>query len=147
MSSNSMLQLVAELGHDFTDKFETCAKFCKWANTAPSNKISGGKLLSSHMKKRKNPVGQVLRICANAVRNEKSEMGAYFRRMKSKSGHNQAVVATAHKMARILYAMVKYNREYNPAKVGCTEKELLIKKRDRAQKALQKLEQKLKEAS
>ena len=103
--------------------------------------------MSSHMKKRKNPVGQVLRICANAVRNEKSEMGAYFRRMKSKSGHNQAVVATAHKMARILYAMVKYKREYNPAKVGCTEKELLIKKRDRAQKALQKLEQKLKEAS
>ena len=89
----------------------------------------------------------VTALSANAVRNEKSEMGAYFRRMKSKSGHNQAVVATAHKMARILYAMVKYNREYNPAKVGCTEKELLIKKRDRAQKALQKLEQKLKEAS
>lgn len=61
------------------------------------------------MKKRKNPVGQVLRICANAVRNEKSEMGAYFRRMKSKSGHNQAVVATAHKMRKniICYGQIQ----------------------------------------
>lgn len=147
MSSNSMLQLVAELGHNFVEKFETSAKFIKWMNLSPNNKISGGKLLSSHMMKRKNPVGQVLRICANAVRNEKSEMGAYFRRMKSRSGHNQAIVATAHKMGRILYAMIKYKREYDPSKVGCTEKELLIKKRDRAQKALERLDQKLKEAS
>ena len=35
MSSNSMLQIVAELGHDFTNKFDSCAKFSKWCNLTP----------------------------------------------------------------------------------------------------------------
>lgn len=147
MSTNSMLQLVAELGHDFTDKFDTCAKFCKWCNIVPNNKITGGKLISSHISKRKNPVGQTLRVCANTVKEEKSEMGAYFRRMKSRSGHMQAIVATAHKIARILYTMVKYKQPYDPTKVGSSEKELLIKRIERTKKALTKLDERLKAAS
>ena len=147
MSSNSMLQIVAELGHDFTNKFDSCAKFSKWCNLTPNNKISGGKLLSSRMQKRFNPIGQVLRVCANAVRNEKTEMGAYFRRMKSRSGHNQAIVATAHKMARIIYTMVKCKTEYNPLKVGCNEEEILKRKILRAQNALASLKRKLKDVS
>ena len=113
----------------------------------PNNKISGGKLLSSRMQKRFNPIGQVLRVCANAVRNEKTEMGAYFRRMKSRSGHNQAIVATAHKMARIIYTMVKCKTEYNPLKVGCNEEEILKRKILRAQNALASLKRKLKDVS
>lgn len=147
MSTNSMLQLVAELGHDFTDKFDTCAKFCKWCNIVPNNKITGGKLISSHIPKRKNPVGQILRVCANTVKEEKSEMGAYFRRMKSRSGHMQAIVATAHKIARILYTMVKYKQPYDPTKVGSSEKELLIRRIERTKKALTKLDERLKTAS
>lgn len=147
MSTNSMLQLVAELGHNFTDKFDTCAKFCKWCNIVPNNKITGGKLISSHIPKRKNLVGQVLRVCANTVKEEKSEMGAYFRRMKSRSGHMQAIVATAHKIARILYTMVKYKQQYDPTKVGCSEKELLIRRIERTKKALMKLDERLKTAS
>ena len=80
---------------DFVSKFDTCEKFCKWCNLSPNNKITGGKLISSHIPRRKNPVGQILRQCANTVKSEKSEMGAYFRRMKSKDGHMQAIVATA----------------------------------------------------
>lgn len=146
MSTNSMLQLVAELGHDFTDKFETCAKFCKWSNIVPNNKITGGKLVSSHIPKRKNPVGQILRVCANSVKAEKSEMGAYFRRMKARNGHMQAIVATAHKIARILYTMVKLKQAYDPTKVGCSEKELLTRKIERTKKALLRLDSQLKEA-
>lgn len=145
MSTNSMLQLVAELGHDFTDKFDTCAKFCKWCNVVPNNKVTGGKLVSSYIPKRKNPVGLVLRVCANSVKAEKSEMGTYFRRMKAKSGHMQAIVATAHKMARILYAMVKNKQAYDPAKVGCDEKELLIRKIERTKRALQRLDDRLRD--
>ena len=74
---------------------------------------------------------------------KKSEMGAYFRRMKSKDGHMQAIVATAHKMARIIYTMVKNRKEYNPKLVGCNEKELLERKIARATKQLQKLNEKL----
>ena len=147
MNVGSMLQLVGELGHDFVDKFETCRKFCKWCNIVPNNKISGGKLLSSHLPKRKNPVGQIFRMCANAVKEEKTEMGNYFRRIKARSGSAQAIVATAHKIARIFYTMIKNRQEYNPRLTGCDEKELLLRKIERAKKALYKLDQRLAEAS
>lgn len=144
ISTNSMLELLAELGPGFTDKFETCEKFCRWCNLAPGNKISGGKILSSHLPKRWNPVGQVFRNCANTVKAEKTEMGAYYRRMRSRSGAIQAVVATAHKMARIFYTMVRDKKEYDAAKVGCNEKELLEKKIARAEAQLKRLNCRLK---
>ena len=143
MGTGALMQLVGELGHDFTSKFETCEKFCKWCNLSPNNKITGGKLISSHIPRRKNTVGQILRLCANTVKDEKSEMGTYFRRMKSKDGYIQAIVATAHKMARIIYTMVKNKQEYNPKLVGCSEKELLERKIARTQRQLQVLNEKL----
>ena len=144
ISTNSMLELLAELGPDFAEKFDTCDKFCRWCNLAPGNKISGGKVLSSHLPKRWNPVGQVFRNSANTIRAEKSELGAFYRRMKSRSGAMQAVVATAHKMARIIYTMVKNKTEYDATKVGADEKSLLEKKIARANYQLQKLNERLK---
>ena len=143
MGAGAILQLIGELGYDFVSKFDTCEKFCKWCNLSPNNKITGGKLISSHIPRRKNSVGQILRQCANTVKSEKSEMGAYFRRMKSKDGHMQAIVATAHKMARILYTMVKTKKEYNPSLVGCNEKELLERKIARTTRQLQILNEKM----
>jgi hypothetical protein len=75
ISKGSTFRLLGELGHDFTDKFETYKQFCNWGNLVPNNKISGGKLLSSKIPKRKNPVGQILRVAANSLKNEKSPMG------------------------------------------------------------------------
>ena len=147
MGAGALMGLIGELGHDFVSKFETCEKFCKWCNLSPNNKITGGKLISSHIPNRKNPVGQILRLCANSVSREKSEMGAYFRRMKAKDGHMQAIVATAHKMARIIYTMVKNQKEYNPRLVGCNEKELLERRIERAARQLQKLNEKLKKVA
>lgn len=143
MSSGSLLQLIGELGHDFVDKFDTPAKFCKWCNLVPNNKISGGKLISSRVSKRKNPVGQVFRLCANTLKDAKNSLGIYFRRIRSRSGHMQAIIATAHKMARIFYTMVKNKSEYDETNVGIDEQELLLKKIERAKITLARLNAKL----
>jgi transposase len=143
MSSGSLLQLIGELGHDFVEKFDTPAKFCKWCNLVPNNKISGGKLISSRVSKRKNPVGQVLRLCANTLKDAKNSLGIYFRRIRSRSGHMQAIIATAHKMARIFYTMVKNKSEYDETNVGIDEQELLLKKIERAKITLARLNAKL----
>ena len=143
MSTGSVLQLVGELGHNFTDKFDTPGKFCKWCNIVPNNKISGGKLISSRVPKRKNPVGQVFRLCANALKDAKNPLGYYFRRIRSRGGHMQAIVATAHKLARIFYTMVKNKCSYDETKVGLDEQELLMKKIERTQRALDRLNAKL----
>lgn len=39
-------------------------------------------------------------------------MGAYFRRMKSRVGTPKAVTATAHKLARLIYSMLKHGTAY-----------------------------------
>lgn len=147
MSANSILQLIGELGHDFVDKFDTAAKFCRWCNIVPNTKISGGKILSSKVPKRKNPVGQIFRTCANALKDSKETLGFYFRRMKSKNGHMQAIVAAAHKLAKIFYTMIKSKVEYDATKVGQDEKELLKRKIERTQKASEKLNAKLSDAA
>lgn len=143
MSSGSLLQLIGELGHDFVEKFDTPAKFCKWCNLVPNNKISGGKLISSRVSKRKNPVGQVFRLCANTLKDAKNSLGIYFRRIRSRSGHMQAIIATAHKMARIFYTMVKNKSEYDETKMGINEQELLLKRIERTKITLVRLNAKL----
>ena len=143
MGAGSVLQLIGELGSDFVEKFDTPSKFCKWCNVVPNNRISGGKLISSRVPKRKNPVGQVFRQCANTVRDMKNPLGFYFRRMKSRGGYMSAIVATAHKMAEIFYLMVKNKVAYDESRVGLSEEELLRKKIERAQKTLDALNAKL----
>ena len=41
-------------------------------------------------------------------------MGDYARKMKSRLGKKGGVVATAHKLARIVYTMIKEKKEYDP---------------------------------
>lgn len=99
MSKNSALRLLAELGPDFVEKFPDARHFESWANLVPNNKISGGKLLSSKVPNKNNPVGQVFRQCANALWRSNEPLGDYFRHIKARSGHLQAMVATGKKMA------------------------------------------------
>jgi len=113
ISGLTAMKIVAELGVDFTKKFPTDDKFSSWLNVAPNNKISGGKLLSSKIPKRTNYVGQVLRVAANTLKSNKGYLGDLFRAKKARLGYNQAVVAVAHKLARIIYKMVKDQVEYD----------------------------------
>ena len=55
----------------------------------------------------------------------------------------QAIIATAHKMARIFYTMVKNKSEYDETNVGIDEQELLLKKIERAKITLVRLNAKL----
>lgn len=86
-------------------------------------------------------------MCANTLKDLKETLGFYFRRMKSKDGHIQAIVATAHKLAKIFYTMIKTKSAYDSSKVGQDEKELLKRKIERTQKALEKLNAKLSDAA
>lgn len=139
VNDDCVLTAFGELGYNFTEKFDTAAKFCKWLNLTPNNKISGGKLLSSKMPKRKNIMGQAFRMSGNACAKQHNELGNYFRRIQARHGYAQAIVATAHKIAIIFYTIVKNNTPYNPNLVGDDEKTILERKLKRTQKQLDKL--------
>ena len=139
ISDSALLRLVGELGHDFTDKFNSYKEFCCWCNVTPNNKISGGKLLSSKIPKRKNPVGQILRISANTLKANKSPLGFYFRRIQAKSGYIPAIIATANKIGRILYTMVKNNVEFDESHFSVNEELILKRKLLKTQQALERI--------
>ena len=139
LKDTAVMQLIGELGHDFIDKFETAEKFSRWCNLVPNNKISGGKLLSSRIMKKKNIVGQIFRTAASPMARDKGEVGNYYRRIRARSGALQANVATAHKIAKIFYTMVKTKHAYDPGKVGLCEKEITERKIAKLEKALARL--------
>jgi hypothetical protein len=82
-------------------------------------------------------------LYANSLKNAKNELGYYFRRMKSKGGHLQAIIATANKIAKIFFVMIKTKQSYEPKKAGLDEKTLLLRKIERTQKCLERLNVKL----
>lgn len=139
IGEGTLLTLMAELGPDFTTKFSTSSKFCRWCNLTPTDNITGGRIISSRVPKRPNPVGQALRQSAITLRNSKTPLGQYFRRMATRLGPAQAVVATAHKTAEIIYLMVDRNVEYDNRKIESNEARIVENKIKSLEKRLEKL--------
>ncbi len=140
ISSLTAIKVISEIGRNFPEKFPSYKHFCAWSNIAPNNKISGGKVLSSKIPKRKNYVGQAFRVAANTLSRSKGYLGDYFRRMQYRSGYNQAVIAVAHKLARIVYHMVKMGVEYDDTIEREKNKRMLETKRKLLIKRLKRIE-------
>ena len=128
VSGITLLTLMGELGCNFVSSFKDAAHFCSWCNLSPDHKITGGRIISSKMKKRVNPVGLMLRNCAQTLSNSNSPLGDYYRRMRGKGGGKYAVCATAHKIAAIIYTMVRNQQEYDPSKVSVNDRQWLEKR-------------------
>jgi len=86
--------------------------FASWLGLCPGNKITGGKILSSKTKPTANRAAAAFRLCAYGLFNSKSALGAYFRRQRARLGSPKAITATAHKLARVFYSMIKNGAEY-----------------------------------
>lgn len=97
------LAILSETGANLRDKFPSEKQFLKWLNVVPDNKITGGKVISSKVRKKKNRAGQAFRDAASSQWKAQNPIGDYLRSKKSKSGGKQAVVATAKKLASIYY--------------------------------------------
>jgi len=103
--------VLSETGVDM-EPWRTCGHFTSWMCLAPHNDISGGKVLRSRAKKTKNRANTALRLAAQALTHSDSWLGAYYRRQRARLGAPKAIIATAHKIARIIYYMLKYQREF-----------------------------------
>jgi transposase len=103
--------IISEIGTDMS-KFPTEKNFCSWLGLAPHNEITGGKVIRSYTLKTHNRAGQAFRQAAASVIRADCAFGAFYRRLKSRLGPAQAIVATAHKIARTVYHMLKFQLEY-----------------------------------
>jgi transposase len=69
-------------------------------------------VVRSRTLKSHNRAAQALRMAAEAAGRENSGIGAYYRQMRGRIGAPQAITATAHKLARIVYHMLKERQSY-----------------------------------
>jgi len=114
ISEIAALEILAETGTNL-NKWPTENHFVSWLNLCPNNKISGGKLISSQMlKKKPNAASQAFRYAANGLQRSDHWLGDYFRRMKAKGGNKYAIVAVARKLAIIYYKMVRFKQPFQP---------------------------------
>jgi transposase len=111
LSSSSVQTIISEIGIDMS-RFPSVKNFGAWLGLAPRNDVSGGKVLRSRTQKVVNRAAQAFRQAAQAVSRSDSALGAYYRAMRARKGPQQATVATAHKIARIVYHLLKYGEAY-----------------------------------
>lgn len=103
--------ILAEVGLNM-HKWPTDKHFASWLGLCPDNQISGGKVLSTGSRRVQNRASRALRMAAQSLRTSPSYLGAFYRRMRSKLGPAKATTATAHKLAKILYHMLKEKTSY-----------------------------------
>jgi len=127
LSASLAQTILAEVGTDMS-KFPSEKHFCSWLGLAPKNDISGGKVLKSRTLKTHNRAGQAFRLAASAVVRADCAFGAFYRRTKAHLGPAQAIVATAHKIARVVYRMLSLKVEYDP--MGADEYDKRFRERE-----------------
>ena len=114
ISEISALEIVSETGTELSH-WPTEKHFTAWLGLAPNNKISGGKIISSRIMKKRHNAGQAFRMAANSLYRSQNPLGDFYRRIKARQGPGKATVATARKIAVIYYHMVSKKEGFNPS--------------------------------
>ena len=111
VDAHTALKVISEIGTDMT-RWQSAKRFASWLGLSPHNRITGGKVISSRTKPSANRAAAALRLAANALHRSDSALGAFLRRKKAQLGAPKAITATAHKLARTIYSMLRYGQEY-----------------------------------
>ncbi len=127
------LTLVSELGCDFT-KWPTVKHFASWLGLCPCFQKTGGKVKSSRTRRGKGRAAHALRLAAWSLMRSKGALGAYLRRQRSRLGAPKAITAAAHKLARIVYNLMRFGLAY----VKRTEEDYAEQVRQRLEKQLRR---------
>jgi transposase len=103
--------LLSEVGLDMS-RWNTEAHFSSWLGLCPDNRISGDKLLGKGTRHVVNRAATALRLAARNLIRSRSYLGAQYRRLRTKLGAPKAITAMAHRLAGLVYRMLKYGQRY-----------------------------------
>jgi transposase len=111
IDETTALTVLGEIGLDMS-RWATVKHFTSWLGLCPHHRISGGRVLSRRTRPTANRAAAALRLAAASLHRSQSALGAFFRRLKSRKGTPKAITATAHKLARYVYTMLKQGEAY-----------------------------------
>jgi transposase len=132
------LTIISEIGPEVS-KFATVKHFCSWLGLCPQIKKTGGAIKSSRTRPGANRAAMALRLAAFGLHASKGALGAFLRRKKAHLGAPKALVATAHKLARLVYYALKNGMTY----VRQTQEAYEAKMHEQEVKSLQRKARKL----
>jgi hypothetical protein len=127
--------LLCELGPEFAHKFTTAKHFGSWLGLCPDNRITGGKIISVKTRAVKNRAAMALRLAAQSLGRSKDYLGECFRRWKARLGTPKAITAMAHKLARIIWHLLKHHEAYDPKVWAAAEDKMKVKRLKRLEQS------------
>ena len=108
----SACAILAEIGPDL-DVFGSAERLAAWAGLCPGNDRSAGKRRSARARMGNKALRAVLVECAHgAARTHGCQFRGYHKALMVRRGYKRAIVATAHKLLRVLYVVLRDARPY-----------------------------------
>jgi len=107
----SVQTILSEIGTDMSP-WRTDKHFSSWLRLSPNNEVTGGKVKRRGTQPTQNKASTAFRVAALSLTRSDCALGAFYRRMRAKHGAPKAITATAHKLARIVYFMLKFRQPY-----------------------------------
>jgi transposase len=108
---NTALVILGAIGVDVS-RFPTEKHFASWLRLCPQLDRSNHTTKKRSPRRGTNRVAQALRMAAQAVSRTKTPLAAFYHRIKARIGGRGAITATAHKLALLVYRLLKYGVEY-----------------------------------
>jgi transposase len=105
------LMILAEVGADVS-RFPTEKHFASWLRLCPPQDESNKTKRRRGHRKGTNRVAIALRMAARSAGKTMTPLGLFYRRIRSRIGGLGAAKATAHKLACLVYRMLKYGQDY-----------------------------------
>ena len=108
--------------------FGAASRLAAWAGLCPGNNESAGKRRTGRARRGSRTLRSVLVECAHAAaRTKNCQFQAHHKALTVRRGYKRAVVATAHKLVRCVFAVLRNGTPYrDPA----TDYEALVVKRN-----------------
>ncbi len=104
--------VMSEIGPDLS-AFPDEGHFVSYLRLAPNISISAGKKVPGKFRAvTSTRVCNALRMAATTLRNSKTALGAFYRRISRRKGASVAVFATARKLAQIVFRLIRYGQAY-----------------------------------
>jgi transposase len=120
-STENLQTVLAEVGVDMT-RWSSAKAFANWATLAPPDNITGGKRRRGVPRARAHRVAECFRVAAQTLANSKTALGAFYRRMRGRAGSTLANSATANKLAKLFYVLLRDGAPYVERGVEAYEK-------------------------
>ncbi|MDM0116761.1 IS110 family transposase [Variovorax sp. J22R133] len=108
--------LLVEIGSDM-EMFGSAERLASWVGICPGNNESAGKRKSGRIRKGNAWVRRLLCEFAQAAARTRCALKAKFDALNIRKGHKKSVIALAHKMLRIVYAMLASGTHYQDKSV------------------------------